>query len=107
MTNDELNKLVERFINIEEALSKLLQMACVLAERDKQLIEIIKMQKEAIDFYASRKNWEIRKTYDHDVEGVIDYDDVDWIDGPPIGGVTARKTQSAVNEKLKELGIEI
>lgn len=104
MTNDKLNKLVERFINIEEALSKLLLMSCELAERDKQLIEIIKMQKEALNYYSDEYDW--RGHWFRSPIAIRHRDD-STLPEEFLGYQKARTTTKAVNEKLKEMGIEI
>lgn len=105
MTNDELNKLIERFEDEDDVISieESHRMSCGLIELLGQLLEIIKMQKETIDFYAKEHNWEYWNNGDH---GSFK----EWNNFKPepnYAGKKARATQSAVNEKLKEMGFEI
>lgn len=112
MTNDELSKMIELFQDEDEGIStqESLKLINGLIDREKQLKEIIKMQKEAIDFYADKSNWSSCCHGSYEVG--IDFDDHDkmktiqrWV--KYCGGKKARATQSAVNDKLKKMGVEI
>lgn len=106
MTNDELNKLVEDFIlcgDKGKSIEKASFLVGLLHGRLIRFQEIIKMQKEAIDFYAKEHNWEYWNNSDY---GSFK----EWNNFKPepnYAGKKARATQSAVNEKLKEMGLEI
>jgi hypothetical protein len=49
--------------------------------------------REALEYYAKDENWSVRKTYDCDVEGVIDQDDLEWskVMHTEVGGKKARE----------------
>lgn len=99
MTNDELNKF-----------TKALDMVNQLLDREEKLQEIIKMQREAIDFYADKKNWDSCCHGSYEVGIAFDdhekeQSELRWVKYQ--GGKRARATQSAINEKLKEMGLEI
>lgn len=86
-----------------------------LLDREEKLLEIIKMQKEAIDFYADKNNWRTSSLI-KEVNEIIFREDLENFDQLTyntgisswkklsIGGKRARATQKAVEEKLKELG---
>lgn len=83
MTNDELNKLIERFEDEDDVISieESHRMSCGLIEREKQLIEIMQHLRYAMmDMQLARK---------------------------PLSSEYYLRVVIEVNAKLKEMGLEI
>lgn len=94
MTSDELNKF-----------TKALDMVNQLLDREEKLQEIIKMQREALNYYSNEYDW--RDHYFRLPIASIRHRDDLTLPKLFLGYQKAKTTQQAVNEKLKELGVEI